>query len=98
MNEQAQAYAAGQYTPHDAISHEAPPDEYAEMMPSRHEKVTSYRLRSKSRKGWWAIIIVTALLFLGLGRLSTILVPQINFGNGPKDSQSVLCLTRRISL
>lgn len=90
VSEQAQAYAAGQYTPHNAVSHEAPSDEYAEIMPSRHEKVTSYRLRRKSHKGWWAAIVVVALLFLGLGRLSTTFVPQIGSGYSAKDVQKMI--------
>ena len=90
VNEQVQAYAAGQYTSHNATPYGVPADEYAEIMPSRHEKVTSYRLRRKSHKGWWAIIVVVALLFLGLGRLSTtMVVPQINFGTDSKDVKSV---------
>jgi HEAT repeats len=90
VNEQVQAYAAGQYTPHNATPYGVPSDEYAEIMPSRHEKVTSYRMRRKSHKGWWAIIVVVALLFLGVGRLSTMFAPQINFGIGPKDVKSVV--------
>lgn len=85
VNEQVQAYAAGHYSPHNATSHEVPPDEYAGIMSSRNEKVTSYRLRSKSHKSWWAIIVVVvALLFLGLGRVSATIMPQTNFGNGSK--------------
>ncbi|HEY5001952.1 MAG TPA: hypothetical protein VII61_02285 [Ktedonobacteraceae bacterium] len=90
MNEQVQAYAAGQYTPHNATPYGVPSDEYAEIMPSRHEKVTSYRMRRKSHKGWWAIIVVVALLFLGVGRLSTMFAPQINFGIDQKDVKSVV--------
>ncbi len=91
VNEQAQAYAAGQYTPHNATSHEGPPDEYAEITPSRHEKVTSYRLHRTSHKGWWAAIIIVALLFLGFGRMSsTFAVPQISFGSDSKSAQSVV--------
>jgi HEAT repeats len=90
VSEQVQAYAAGQYTPHDATSHEGTPNEYAEITPSRHEKVTSYRLRSKSHKGWWAVIVVVALLFLGVGRVSTMFVPQINISISPNEVKNVV--------
>jgi hypothetical protein len=89
VNEQVQAYAAGQYTPHNATSYENSPDTYAEIMPSRHEKVTSYRLRRKSHKGWWAItIVLVAFLFLGVGRVSSVIVPQINISGGSQDTKS----------
>jgi len=91
INEHAQAYAAGQYTPpNDAVYQESPPDEHASVMAQRGEKITSYRVRSKPHKGWWAAIVVTAMLFLGLGRLSTMtFMPQFGFGgfNNPKDVQ-----------
>jgi HEAT repeats len=91
VNEQVQAYAAGQYTPHNATSYENSPDEYAEMMPSRHEKLTSYRLRRKSHKGWWAItIVLVAFLLLGVGRVSSVIVPQINISIGQKDAKNVI--------
>jgi HEAT repeats len=90
VNEQVQAYAAGQYTPHNATSYENSPDEYAEMMSSRHEKLTSYRLRRKSHKSWWAItIVLVAFLFLGVGRMSTVIVPP-NISIGLKDAKSVV--------
>jgi len=89
VSEQVQAYAAGQYTLHDATSYEAPTDEYAEMMSSRNEKVTSYRLRRKSHKVRWAIILITALLFFVLGCLSATVVRQTNFEASPKDIQNV---------
>src|SRR5438876_4665745 len=72
VSEQMQAYASGYHVPHNATTHEAPPDEYAETMGARNEKVTSYRLRNRSHKSWWiATVIITAFLFLGIGRLST---------------------------
>ncbi len=94
VREQAQAYAARQYTPGNHTPQEAPSYEYAEagVMPSRGEKITSYRIRGKSHKGWWAAIIITAILFLGLGQLSAFLfMPHIrSFGTGSKGIQSVV--------
>jgi hypothetical protein len=90
VNEQAQVYAAGQYVPHNATSHENPPDEYAESTPSRHEKVTSYRLRRTSHKGWWTAIIVVALVFFSFGCLSVMYGSQANFNTTSKSVQSVV--------
>jgi hypothetical protein len=91
VNEQAQAYAASHYAPHSTTSQEVPPDEYASIQSSRNEKVTSYRLRGKAQKSWWTItIVVVAVLFLGLGRLSTMIVPQSSFGIGTKNATSVV--------
>lgn len=93
VREQAQAYAAREYAPGSHTPQEAPSYEYAEagIMPSRGEKITSYRIRSQSHKGWWAALIITAILFLGLGGgLSTLLVmPHMGFGTSSKVIQSV---------
>ncbi len=90
VSEQVQVYAANHYAPHGAASHEVPPDEYSGIMSSRNEKVTSYRLRSKSHKSWWALaIVVVAFLFLALGRVSTTVVPQISFDANSKGGSSI---------
>ncbi len=68
VNEQMQAYASGYHASHDATAQEFSPEGYAEAMTARNEKVTSYRPRKKSHIGWWiATIIITAILFFGLG-------------------------------
>ncbi|MBA2391462.1 MAG: HEAT repeat domain-containing protein [Ktedonobacteraceae bacterium] len=90
VNEQAQAYAAGQYVPHNATSHEDSSAEYAEITPSRHEKVTSYRLHRPSHKGWWAAIIVVALVFFSFGCLSVMYGSQANFNTTSKSVQSAV--------
>jgi hypothetical protein len=90
VNEQVQAYAAGQYTPHNATSYEDSPSEYAEIMPSHHEKVTSYHLHRKSHKSWWVItIVLVAFLFLGVGRVSSVIGPPINISIGSQDKSGV---------
>ncbi len=75
-----QAYAAQEYMPHDPMEQEAPSYAYAGAMHAQGEKITSYRVRRKSQKGWWAVIIITAGLFLTLGRLTVSGVPSIDIG------------------
>ncbi len=90
VSEQMQAYASSYHAPHTATTHEVPPDEYAETMGARNEKVTSYRLHKRSNKSWWiATIIITAFLFLGVGRVSTMLLPQSTFDNGLKPINNI---------
>jgi hypothetical protein len=68
VNEQMQVYASGYHAPHEPMQQEFSHEGYAEAMAARNEKVTSYRLRKKSHIGWWiATIIITAILFFGLG-------------------------------
>lgn len=81
IREQAQAYAAREYMPHDPIEQEEPSYAYAGTMHGQGEKITSYRVRHKSQKGWWAVVIITAGLFLMLGRFTVSGVPSIDMGS-----------------
>ncbi|MDQ2886966.1 MAG: HEAT repeat domain-containing protein [Chloroflexota bacterium] len=81
IKEQAQAYAAREYMPHDPIEQEEPSYAYAGVMHAQGEKITSYRVRRKSQKGWWAVVIITAGLFLMLGRFTVSGVPSIGMGS-----------------
>ncbi len=80
VREQAQAYAAQEYMPHDPIEQEAPSYAYAGAMHAQGEKITSYRVRRRSQKGWWAVVIITAGLFLMLGRLTVSATSPLGMG------------------
>ncbi len=75
LKEQSQTYAAREFATPDHVKPEPSSYEYVEVMPSRGEKITSYRVRTRSQKGWWAVVIITAGLFLMLGRLTASGVP-----------------------
>jgi hypothetical protein len=91
VREQAQAYAAREYMPHDPpIEQEEPSYAYAGTMHAQGEKITSYRVRRKSQKGWWAVVIITAGLFLMLGRLTVSGTSPIGMGGSKFVSTAVM--------
>jgi hypothetical protein len=79
LKEQSQTYATRECAAPDHVEREPSSYEYAGVMSSRGEKITSYRVRPWSQKGWWVVVIITAGLFLMLGRFTVSGVP-INMG------------------
>ncbi len=77
IREQAQMYAAREYPAQNHVEQQSSPYEYVGSMHSQGEKITSYRVHKRPQVGWWAVVIITAALFLMLGRLTVSGVPLI---------------------